>query len=80
MQKSREIGARRHADAGKRLFNGAGPADALAGFEHQDTLTCACQISGASKPIVTCSDNDYIPRAGGKFLERCREAYPAQYG
>ena len=66
MEQTGEIGARRHAHAGKRLLEGAGSADAGAAFEDEDAQAGAGEIGGADEAVVAGADDDDVPRAGGE--------------
>ena len=61
MQQAGEIGAGRHPDAGKGLFDGACAADALAALEHQHALAGAGEIGGAGEAVVAGADDDGVP-------------------
>ncbi len=69
MQQAREVGAGRHPDAGKGLFNGAGAADAKPRFEDENTLAGAREIGGAGEAVVAGADDDGVPRFGGEFAD-----------
>src|ERR1700733_4067714 len=74
MQKAREVGAGGHPHVGKRLFYSAGTANSLAAFEHEHLLPCSCEIGGACQSVVTGSDDNDIPPAGGQFPDWSWEA------
>jgi hypothetical protein len=57
VQQASEISAWRHANAGPGLFNRACSANALAGFQNQNTLPGTRQISGAGKSVMAAADD-----------------------
>ena len=80
MEKSGKISARRHADAGEGLFDGAGASDARPAFEHQDALAGACQVGSAGEAVMTGADDDGVPRPRSQLRNGLREADLAQDG
>jgi hypothetical protein len=69
MKQSGKIGAGRHSNAGKWLFDSAGTTDALTGFEHEYSLTCPRKVRRARQPVVARTHNDRIPAACGDLFE-----------
>ncbi len=74
MQKSGEVRAGRHADAGEGLFDGTGASDARAALQHQDALAGAGQVGCAGEAVMTCADDDGVPWTGSELGNRRREA------
>jgi hypothetical protein len=79
MQQAGKIGAWRHANAGKRFLDGAGPAHTCAALKYQHALACPRQVCCTGKSVVAGADYDYIPPARGQFMNRRRQAYFAEY-
>ena len=69
MQQAGEVGAWRHADAGKGLLDGAGAADTLADFDDEHALAGAGQRCRADQAIVAGADDDRVPGLGGEFAD-----------
>ena len=61
VEEAGEVGAGRHADAGKRLFDGAGAANAGAAFDDQNTLAGAREVGCAGQSVVAGADHDRVP-------------------
>ena len=80
MEKSGEVRARRHQDAGEGLFDGTGASYARPALEHQDAFAGACQVGRASEAVMTRADNDGIPGAGSELGNGLREADLAENG
>jgi hypothetical protein len=70
MEKPRQIGAGRHADAGPGFFDSACATEAWAAFEDQNTFAGAREIGGASQAVVPSADDDSVPTPGGEFADR----------
>ena len=66
MEQARDIGTGGHADTGPCFLHRVCSADAFAGFEDEDPLAGAGKISGTGQRIVSRTDYDYIPSAGGE--------------
>src|ERR1700678_499334 len=80
MEKSGQIGARRHPHAREGFFDRTSAAHACPALEHQDALAGACQVGSASEAVVTRTDDDDVPLLGRQLRDGLWEADLAEYG
>ena len=78
VEQAEEVGAGGDLVAGPGLVDGAGAADAVAGFEDEDLLACAGEVGSAGEAVMTCADDDDIPGLAGEVGDGCGEAELAE--
>jgi len=67
MKKASEIGAWRHADAGKGLLDSACATDARAALYNEYALASASKIGGTGETVVSGTHDEDVPGFGGEF-------------